>query len=105
MTAIYLEPYPVDSYSIRLARRNDSLHHATPPLAELGFEKTNLSELNRMKRKMNNTVAQNKKTRRSGFFVFLQAHSGNWHILLDKACDQSEQSLLLVRLAEILVDA
>jgi deoxyribodipyrimidine photo-lyase len=42
----FLKPYPVDAYSTRLAPRNDAQRYSMPSLAELGFEKTNLSQLN-----------------------------------------------------------
>jgi deoxyribodipyrimidine photo-lyase len=41
----YLQPYPVDSYSSRLAQCTESAQHSIPPLPALGFEKTNLLSL------------------------------------------------------------
>jgi deoxyribodipyrimidine photo-lyase len=42
----YLKPYPVDAYSSRLAPCDELMHQPPPLLAALGFNKTNLSELN-----------------------------------------------------------
>ena len=41
----YLKPYPVERYVDALARAPEPLHGPVPALAELGFQKTNLGEL------------------------------------------------------------
>ena len=41
----YLKPYPVEKYAAALAARPAGERHDVPSLAELGFEKTNLSAL------------------------------------------------------------
>src|SRR5688572_26916725 len=41
----YLKPYPVERYADALARAPEPLHGPVPALAELGFQKTNLGEL------------------------------------------------------------
>ena len=43
--AFYLQPYPVAKYAAALAARPADERHDVPSLAELGFEKTNLSTL------------------------------------------------------------
>ncbi len=43
--AFYLKPYPVEKYADALAPLPDAFRHALPSLGDMGFEKTNLSEL------------------------------------------------------------
>ncbi|MCG2595622.1 DNA photolyase family protein [Ramlibacter sp. XY19] len=45
LDAFYLRPYPVEKYAARLAPRPEKYRRAVPTLRELGFEASNLAEL------------------------------------------------------------
>jgi deoxyribodipyrimidine photo-lyase len=45
LDGFYLKPYPVERYAVRLAARPEELRRAVPTLEELGFARTNLSQL------------------------------------------------------------